>query len=465
MTAAAAGAARSGRFLADVGRIVPLAWPVFIGQLAVLAFGTIDTLLVARHSQADLAALAVGGAAYITVFIGFMGVVMAVAPLVGQLFGAGKLAAAGDELHQAVWLALAMSLLGSSLLVFPQPFLWLAKATPEVAERVRGYLLALALSLPASLLFTVYRGFNTAVSRPKAVMVLQVAGLAVKLPLSAALVFGVPALGVPELGVTGCGIATACAMWAQVLVAYAVMRRDDFYAPFQIWGRGLHAPSAKAMAGLLKLGVPMGLAILIEVTGFSFMALFISRIGTVPVAGHQIATNVVSLMFMLPLALANASSTLVAQRIGAGDPADARRLGWHGLALGLGLAAALGTAVLLGRGGVVRLYTDDAAVIAVAVPLLAWVALFHVADAAQTIVAFVLRAWRIATVPMVIYAGSLWGVGLGGGYVLAFNLSGATPEALQGAPGFWIASTTGLVLAGACLVSFMVWAMRRKAEG
>lgn len=460
MTAAAAGATRASSFVADARRIARLAWPVFIGQLAVLAFGTIDTLLVARHSQADLAALAVGGAAYITVFVGFMGVVMAVAPLVGQLYGARQLPAAGDELHQAVWLALGMSLVGSTLLVFPQPFLWLAKATPEVAERVRGYLLALALSLPASLLFTVYRGFNTAVSRPKAVMALQVGGLLLKLPLSAALVFGVPALGLPELGVTGCGIATACAMWAQLLVAIAVMRRDPFYAPFRIWGRGLHAPSAKAMAALLRLGVPMGLAILIEVTGFSFMALFISRIGTVPVAGHQIATNVVSLMFMLPLALANASSTLVAQRIGAGDPADARRLGWHALALGMALAAALGAAVLFGRGGVVRLYTHDAAVIAAALPLLGWVALFHVADAAQTIVAFVLRAWRIATVPMVIYAGSLWGVGLGGGYVLAFDLSGATPEALLGARGFWVASTTGLVLAGVCLTGFMGWAMR-----
>lgn len=460
MTAAAAGATRASSFFADARRIVRLAWPVFIGQLAVLAFGTIDTLLVARHSQDDLAALAVGGAAYITVFVGFMGVVMAVAPLVGQLYGARKLPAAGDELHQAVWLALGMSLIGSTLLVFPQPFLWLAKATPEVAERVRGYLLALALSLPASLLFTVYRGFNTAVSRPKAVMALQVGGLLLKLPLSAALVFGVPALGVPEMGVTGCGIATACAMWAQLLVAVFVMRRDTFYAPFQIWGRGLHPPSLKAMAALLRLGVPMGLAILIEVTGFSFMALFISRIGTVPVAGHQIATNVVSMMFMLPLALANAGSTLVAQRIGAGDPADARRLGWHALALGMALAAALGAAVFFGRSGVVRLYTRDAAVIAAALPLLAWVALFHVADAAQTIVAFVLRAWRIATVPMVIYAGALWGVGLGGGYMLAFNLSGHTPEALLGARGFWVASTAGLVLAGVCLTGFMVWVMR-----
>lgn len=447
----------------DFRRILPLAWPVFIGQLAVLAFGTIDTLLIARHSQASLAAFSVGAAAYITVFIGLMGMVLAVSPTVGQLQGAQRWQAAGDELHQGVWLALGLSVAGCTLLVFPQPFLWLSGVDAAVAADVRGYLLALAVSLPASLLFTVYRGFNTAVSRPKAVMALQLGGLALKLPLSAALVFGVPALGLPEMGVTGAGLATALAMWAQCLTAAWLLRRDPFYAPYALWGRGLHAPRRSSLAALLRLGVPMGLSILIEVSAFSFMALFIARLGTVPVAGHQIAINLVSLMFMLPLSLANATSTLVAQRIGAGDLAHARRLGWHGVALAAGLSAALGTAVYLGRSGVLHLYTADEAVVAAALPLLAWLAVFHVADAIQTVVAFVLRSWRIAGVPMFIYAGTLWGVGLGGGYALAFNLPGQVPPAWQGAPGFWMAVTVGLVVASLALVGFKVYVLRQRA--
>ena len=139
-------------------------------------FATVDTLLVARYSAIDLAALAVGAAAYITVFIGLMGVVLAVAPIVGQLFGAKRYAAAGDQLHQAVWLALGLALIGSTVLIFPQPFIALSRATPEVAEKLRQYLLALALALPAGLLFAAFRGFNNAVSRPKAVMVLQLGG-------------------------------------------------------------------------------------------------------------------------------------------------------------------------------------------------------------------------------------------------------------------------------------------------
>lgn len=464
MSSQAEALARLATLAGSARRIAPLAWPVFVGQISVLAFATIDTILLGRASATDLAALAVGGAAYITIFIGLMGIVMAVSPIVGQLFGAGRLPDAGRALHQAVWVALGLALLGSTLLAFPQPFLSLARAGPEVAAKVRGYLLALAFSLPASLLFTVYRGFNNAVSRPKAVMALQLGGLVLKVPLSAALVFGVPALALPALGVVGCGIATCLSMWLQAILAAAVIWRDPFYAGFRLGGRGLDRPDATSLRQFMRLGLPMGAAILVEVSGFASMAFFIARLGTTPVAGHQLAANLVSLLFMMPLALANATGALVAQRIGAGDALDARRLGWHGLVIGCSLAVGVGGAVFLGRETLLGLYTRDAAVVAAALPLVAWVAVFHVADAAQTISAFVLRAYKITAVPVFIYVAALWGVGLGGGYVLAFNLPGFVPRPLQGAPGFWFASTSGLALAGMALSGFMVWMLRREGR-
>ena len=458
---AATAAPRSWR--ESAARILPLAWPVFIAQLAVIAFGTVDTLLVARFSALDLAALAVGSAAYITVFIGFMGVVIAVGPIVGQFFGAKKLPEAGHQLHQTVWVALGLAVVGCTLLAFPLPFVALAKAEPAVEAKMRQYLMALAFALPAALLFAAYRGFNNAVSRPKAVMVIQLAGLGLKVPLSAALVFGVPALGLPSLGVLGCGIATAVAMWLQVLAGLWMLTRDRFYAPFS-FGRRLRPPDRQAIATQLRLGIPMGASILIEVTGFAFMAIFIVRLGATAVAGHQLAANMVSILFMLPLALANATATLVAQRIGARDLAAARRIGWHGLQIGVCVGAGVGVLIFVLRHGVVRLYTDDAAVIGAALPLLAWVALFHTADAAQAVASFVLRAYRIATLPMLIFAVSLWGVGLGGGYVLAFDLTGLTPPALRGARGFWVASTVGLVLAALGLSGLLALVLRRQSR-
>lgn len=446
--------------LASARRIVPLAWPVLVGQLSVLAFATIDTMLVARASATDLAALAVGSAVYITVFIGLMGVVLAVSPIVGQLFGAGKLKEAGRQVHQALWVAAALALLGVLLLVFPSPILAISKVGPEVEAKVRAYLLVLACALPGALLFTIYRGFNTAVSRPKAVMALQVAGLALKVPLSTLFVFGLPAWGLPAMGVVGCALATCVSMWAQVLGAWLMIRRDSFYAPFNIMGRGLDRPHRAALRQHFKLGLPMGASILVEVTGFAFMAIFIARLGTTPVAAHQLAANLVSLLFMVPLALGNATSALVAQHLGAKDAADAHRLGWHGLTIGCGLAVLLGSGVLLLREAVLGLYTHNAAVVAAAMPLVAWLAVFHVADAAQCIAAAVLRAHKVVTAPVLVYVGALWGVGLGGGYALAFNSTGHTPAALLGAPGFWTASTAALVLAGATLAVLMAWVIK-----
>lgn len=453
---------RSGRGLwrADAARILPLAWPVLAGQVAMVLFATVDTLLVARYSATDLAALAVGAAAYITVFIGLMGVVLAVAPIVGQLYGAKRHEAAGEQLHQAVWLALALSLVGCTLLVFPQPFIALSRASPEVEAKLRAHLLALACALPAGLLFAAYRGFNNAVSKPKAVMALQVGALALKAPLAALFVFG--AGPVPALGVVGCGVSTALAMWCVVLIAWVVMRRGAFYAPFRLFGRGLRPPDRSALAAQLRLGIPMGGSVLIEVTGFASMAFFISRFGETPVAGHQIAANLVSLLFMVPMALGNATSVLAAQSVGAGQGGDARRVAWHGIELTALVALALGTAILFTREGVVRLYTHDERIVAAALPLLAWVALFHFVDAMQIAAAFALRAWRIATVPLLIYALSVWGIGVAGGYTIAFDLPGTVPAWLHGARGFWIACTAGLAAAATGLVLFLAWVLRQQ---
>lgn len=447
----------------DARRLVALAWPLLVGQLAVLAFSTVDTVLTARHSAVDLAALAIGAAAYISVFVGFMGIVTAVGPIAGQLYGGGRLPEAGRQLHQAMWLALGLSAIGCTLLLFPDPFLALSQADGVVADKVRGYLRALAFALPPALLFAAFRGFNTAVSRPKVVMALQFGSLLLKVPLSALLVFGVDAgpLHLPAQGAVGCGIATAIVMSLQLVVAWTLLRRDPFYRGF-----GLHGPIAKpeaaSLKALLRLGVPMGLAIGIEVTGFTFMAFFISRLGATPVAGHQIAVNIISVLFMVPLSLANATQTLVAQHIGAGEADRARRVGWKGLRLGLGVSATLGGAVYFLREPLLRAYTHDAIVIGAAMPLLAWVILFHIADAAQTIAAFTLRAYKQATVPVVIYATAIWGVGLGGGYLVAFDGSGRVPEWLRGAPGFWSASTTGLTLAALALVGYLAWVLKHR---
>ena len=452
-------------------RILPMAWPVLIGQLAVLGFSTVDTILIARFAANDLAALSVGTAAYVSVFVGLMGVVLAISPIAGQLFGAAKLHEAGDQVHQAIWLALGISVLGAAVLLFPGPFLDLANPTPDVAQKIRGYLSALSLSLPASLLFTVYRGFNSVVSRPKAVMSIQVSGLLLKIPLSLLFIYGwslpVPWAEQPWMvspkGVVGCAWATAIVMWSQVAIAWLVLHRDPFYARFALHRRRFNRPRRQSILRLLRLGGPMGASILIEVTGFTSMAFLISRQSAQAVAGHQLAANLVSLMFMVPLALATGTGTLVAQCVGARDFEQARRLGWHGVQIGVAIAVVLGAFVYFCRQAVLGVYTDNPAIIAAAMPLLVWVWWFHIGDAAQTLANFVLRSHHITFLPLVCFAVSLWGIGLVGGYQVAHSTW--APMELRGAAGYWAMSAVGLVVVGLLLCTLLTWVHRQETHG
>jgi MATE family multidrug resistance protein len=191
------------------------------------------------------------------------------------------------------------------------------------------------------------------------------------------------------------------------------------------------------------------------------MAFLISRHSSEAVAGHQLAANLVSMMFMVPLALANGTATLVAQRVGANDLVEARRLGWHGVEIGVGIAALLGAMVFFARESVLHIYTDNPAIIAATMPLLVWVWWFHVADAAQTMANFVLRSHRITLMPLVFYVTSLWGIGLVGGYLV--TTSAWAPPALRGAQGYWAMSTAGLIAAAVTLCGFLAWVHRKEA--
>lgn len=438
-------------FFADLRRITALAWPVLIGQLAVIAFGVLDTAMAGRASAADLAAIGLGGSIYVTVYISLMGVLQALSPIAGQLYGAQKHSEIGEEVRQAMWLGLVLAALGMLLLWFPAPLLRLADATPELTEKATAYLRYEALALPAALGFRIYSALNNALSRPVMVTMLQLAGLVFKFPLNALFLYG--GMGVPAMGGPGCALASMIISWLWFIAGAAILMRNPAYKPFAIFTH-YSPPNRTRLWALVRLGVPMGFTYLIEITSFTLMAIFIARLGTVVLAGHQIAANLGAVAYMVPLSLSIATSTLAAQSIGARNRAAARRISLNGIKLAVLCAAVVGAAVLMLRAELVGLYTRDAAVLAIAVPLLPFIAFYQMFDALQVMTAFILRAYKIALIPTVIYALSLWGVGLGGGYVLGFGLLGDMAAALRGAAGFWAANGLSLMVAGALLVGY-----------
>ena len=456
------------RTASPTGDILRLAWPVLISQLAVMANGVIDTVMAGQLSAVELAAVGLGASIYVSVYIGLNGTLLALSPIIAQHFGAQRYAAIGAEVRQGLWLAAALSAVGCAVLVFHGPWLTLGAPPAEVAERTSLYLYAVAIGLPAALAFRVFQALNTAISRPKAVMFVNLAGLALKVPLNALFMFGwTPQanawpgwLNVPALGGPGCAVATAAIAWFSALAGFGLLALDPSYRRLGWGARTPHrwVPDWPKLRVILKLGVPTGAAYMIEVTAFTFISIFVASFGATVAASQQIAANLVGVAYMFPLALANATSVLTAQAIGAADSAHAQRIALRGIWLALGIGLVLAAALVLGRTGLASAYASDPRVQAAAATLIVLVAAYHPFDAVQVMLAFVLRAYRIATLPMVVYAVALWGVGLGGGWWLTFaapawaarmNLSGAQP--------FWVAAVASVMVASVGLA----WVLRR----
>ena len=328
----------------------------------------------------------------------------------------------------------------------------------EIIEgKAKLYLNILAIGLPASMGMRVLMALHNAVSRPTVITVVQIIGLALKLPLNLLFIYG--GLGIEGMGGPGCAVATVIINWSWLLMTLGFVLFDRFYRPFKIFAR-FSLPDWHRIWTLLKLGAPIGFSYLIEVTSFTFMSLFIARLGTTALAGHQIVANMGTVIYMVPLSLSIATMTLVSQSIGANKPERAEEIGWSSVFFTTTLCISIGIAVWIFRIQLLDLYDPPAEVKVFSVPLFLFIAFYQVFDALQVTAAFILRAYRIAFWPMLIYAGSLWGVGLGGGYLMGFNVLGNTPAFLQGANGFWAGNSLSLGLA-ACLLLYL---FRRTAE-
>lgn len=451
-----------------IGEIHGLAWPVLAAQLAVMAYAVIDTVMAGRYGTDDLAAVGIGASIYFSVFVALMGVLLAVTPIAAHLLGAGRAAAIGETIRQAGWLVLALSLLSIAIFSWPEPFLALSEPPPAVEAKVRAYLAIAAWGAPAALGFRLFASYTTAVSLPRAMMVLNFVGLAAKIPLNVVFVFG--ELGAPAMGAAGCALATTIASWLVCILAWAWCWRSPGYRRYTVFARWSR-PRWRAQRELLVLGVPIGLTILVDVTAFTFMALFIARLGAVNSAAHQIAANVAALMYMLPLSLGTAVSVLVGQAIGARAFGLAREVGAIGIGLALLLAIVAGSALAFGASGVAALYSDDAGVRAMAATLLAIVGVYHCFDAVLVAAVSALRGYQRTVAPLLCNAVGLWGVGLAGGYTLgltgAIDLRWAGMATPLGTPGFWMAAVAGTGVAAIGIVSyfFAISAIERTRHG
>lgn len=426
--------------------LIAHALPILIAQLASIGMMVVDTVVLGHVSSEDLAAVAIGGGIHVSVVFALVGIMQAVGPLVARLHGARRDDELAGILQQGLWLALALTVPGALFLLLPGALLDPAGIEPLVDAKVRQYLALLAWGLPAALGYRTFYFFCNALGRPRVLMGIGLLSLL----LHAVLAWGFAAqgwLGAPT-GVVGCALANVVIAWAALVAGglYLVSGPLRHYRPLTHW-RPPHGPTWRQ---LLRLGLPMGLSNLVEITSFTLISLFAASLGATVVAGHRIAANFSALAYMLPLSLGIATMAALGHAIGARDRALARATIRAGLILAAASSSLLGLALWLAAEPLVAASTDDPAVRAVAASLILYIAVYQFFDALQTIAGHALRAYHVTFVPMLVQLVCFWGVGLLGGAWLCFRWSPPL-----GVAGFWLAAVISLIMAAGALLPLL----------
>lgn len=429
------------RWRREARSLILLGGPVIGTQLAQISMHFVDTLMAGWLGPKSLAAISIGGCLWMPIVIFGMGILMAVSPTVAHCFGAGQNEEIGGHVHQGLWLSLIVAIWSLILVHSCHPILDFMGVEPEIIPTAVGYLRAVAWGLPASCAFIVLKGFSEAVSMTRPLLFISLTGVVANIVGNYAFMYG--HFGMPRLGAVGTGVSTAIVMWVELICAILWIVYFPYYRPFAVF-RKFELPDWREAFKLFRLGAPIGVSLFMEGGLFSAVALMLGRMGANAVSGHQIAINVASVTFMVPLGIAVAITVRVGQALGRGDPRGARRSAAVGATLAVSFMTLTALAMAVLPRQIAAIYTDDANVTEIAVSLLAMAAIFQIFDGLQVAGAGALRGLKDTTAPMFITAFSYWGLGVPIGYYLGIT-RGLGPQ------GVWMGPIGGLLFAAVLL--------------
>jgi MATE family multidrug resistance protein len=431
----------------ELGAQARLAPPLVLGFVGNQLMSLVDTAMVGRLGSAALAATGIGGSLYFACAVLGLGLVIGMDPLVAQAVGAGEPAKARRLLWQGTRVGLVASLPAMAALAGLTLALGLIGVEAETAGLTGRFLAGRALSMPLFLAFAAVRSYLQAIGRARSIVVATVVSNVVNLVGNAVLVFGdgslawlgLPGIGLPALGVFGSGLASTLAQGAGLfIVARAVAAHPTPHDPER---RALDRDLVKKV---VRLGLPISWQLVAEVGAFAVAAALAGRMGKVPAAAHQVALQLAAFTFQIALGISAATAVRVGHRVGQHDTPGARRAGFVGFALGLGVMSVGSLVFALSPGPLVRLLTDDAEVIAASLALVRIAAIFQLSDGAQVVGAGALRGAGDTE------SAKRWNVL--GHYVVGIPLGVALGLGLGwGAPGLWWGLTAGLTVVGVSL--------------
>jgi MATE family multidrug resistance protein len=443
-----AAASRSA-WLQEAIALAMLSWPLIVTNLAQIAMGTTDVLLMGWLGPDTLAAGALGTNLYFIALIFGIGLLNATSPMIARSLGRDpdEVDDVRGAVRQALWAAACMALPFWLVLWWSEPLLIRLGQDPALAIAAGIYLRMLQWALFPTWGYIVLRSLVSALERPVWLLLIGLAGVVLNAAANWCLMLG--HCGCQPLGIAGSGLATLLSnslMFAALAVVVQLMkpfRHSRVFAAFL-------TPDWRQFRRLLRLGLPMAATLSFEVTMFIAAVFLMGLIGEAALAAHAIAIQLASLTFMVPLGIAQAATVRVGRAYGAQDREGVRRAGWTAFWLAVVFMAAMSLTMILASRMLISAFVDvsdakNATVVALATSFLMFAALFQIADGAQAVGSGMLRGLHDTRTPMLFALGGYWGIGLPLGVVLAFPLG-------LGGVGIWVGLATGLAVVAILMV-------------
>ncbi len=430
----------------EVKSLIKLALPVSLAQLCIVGMSATDVLIAGSAGTVDLAGMNLGANTWNMIILFFMGVGFATQPLVAKNFGARNHQMVKRQLHQSIWLCIGLGLLAMVLVWLAAWALQWVDFEAEMLIIAQRFLLVISLcALPMSLIPAV-RGTLEGMGLTRIVFWVNFLAFLINIPLDYVLVNGL--YGFPRLGGVGCALATATLMWLSFLVILVVLHWHRSLKRYSLL-RGFEKPDFVMIKATLRLGVPIGVSIIVELSMFSGAGMMIAMFVSQAAGAHAVAITVASMSFMLYMGLAQGVTIRASQFLGAQQPDAA----WYTVKVGstfnMAIAGLICVLFLLYNEPIIRMFSDDTSVIELAVVLLYFGAAFQLADCLQVAVLHALRAYHDTSSPPKYQLLAFWGFGLPIGVGLSFF--GWVPG-LEGAKGMWLAMVVSLSLVGLLLL-------------
>jgi MATE family multidrug resistance protein len=435
----------------DIGRefrpMLRLAAPLALTELGWLAMAFVDTVMVGRlpDSATAIGAVSLGSTLFYTIGIFGSGIMLGMDTLVAQAYGAGRL----EECHRTMWNSLYLACALSPLLMLSMlaclPLFPSFGLSPALVAETVPFLKALVWStLPLALYFALRR-YLQAMHIVKPVVFALVSANLVNLLGNWVFVYG--HLGARAFGVPGSGWSTCVSRTYMVAVLALAAVYYDRKRSSGLW-RASRRLELQRIRQLVRLGLPAAMQLLLEIGAFATATFLIGKLGAVQLAGHQIALNVASFTYMVPLGICSAAAVRVGHAMGARDAHAAARAGWMAIFFGALFMSCSGLMLFLFARPIARIYTPEIDVIKSGATLLLVAAVFQLFDGLQVVATGALRGAGNTRIAMLANLVGYWVIGLPLGTFLCFKLK-------MGAVGMWLGLCLALVLIGSALVG--VW--------